>query len=139
MEHSGIAVFPLPCRGRIPNFKGAKAAAKRLRLLPDWERAKTIFVNPDSPQQPVREYVLKDEKTLIVASPRLKKGTLLISPDKAEGKEHLASTIKGAFRFGVEVEDFAKPDLAVEGSVAVDNWGHRLGKGHGYETRKFEL
>ncbi len=136
MEREGIAIFPLPCRGRIPNFKGARAAAERLCLLPDWKKAKAIFVNPDSPQRSVREYVLKDGKTLIVASPRLEKGILLISPDKAEGKEYLASTIKGAFRFGVEVEDFAKPDLVVEGSVAVDKWGHRLGKGHGYGDKE---
>jgi 5-formyltetrahydrofolate cyclo-ligase len=49
-----------------------------------------------------------------------------------KGKEHFASTIKGAFKFGVETQSFPKPDLIVEGSVAVDLHGHRLGKGHGY-------
>ena len=132
MERSRIAVFPLPCRGRIPNFKGAEAAAERLRQLEEWKKAKVVFVNPDSPQRRVRENALKDGKTLLMASPRLKKGFLLIDPAKVKGRERFASTIKGAFRFGGEVQEFPKPDIVVEGSVAVNMHGHRLGKGHGY-------
>jgi 5-formyltetrahydrofolate cyclo-ligase len=132
MERSGIAAFPLPCRGRIPNFVGAEAAAEKLRKLDEWKKAKTIFVNPDSPQRKIRENALKDGKILIMASPRLKKGFILLKPSNVKGREHFASTIKGAFKFGVETRDFPKPDLIVEGSVAVDVHGHRLGKGHGY-------
>jgi 5-formyltetrahydrofolate cyclo-ligase len=132
MEHSRIAVFPLPCQGRIPNFKGAETAAQKLRELEEWKNAKVIFANPDSPQRKVRENALKDGKTLIVASPRLKKGFILIDPAKVKGKEHFASTIKGAFKLGVEVQEFPKPYIVVEGSVAVDTQRHRLGKGHGY-------
>lgn len=132
MERSRIAVFPFPCRGRIPNFKGAEAAAQQLRRLAEWKKAKAVFVNPDSPQRKVRENALKEGKTLIMASPRLKKGLILINPEEVKGKEGFASTIRGAFKFGVEVESFPKPDMVVEGSVAVDKHGHRLGKGHGY-------
>jgi 5-formyltetrahydrofolate cyclo-ligase len=139
MEGLRIAVFPLPCRGRIPNFKGAEAAAERLHQLEKWKNAKVIFVNPDSPQRKVRENALKDEKTLIMASPRLKKGFILIDPAKVRGKERFASTIKGAFKFGLEVQDFPKPDLVVEGSVAVDTYGHRLGKGHGYSDLEIQI
>jgi 5-formyltetrahydrofolate cyclo-ligase len=139
MERLRIAAFPLPCRGRIPNFKGAEAAAERLRQLEEWKKAKVIFVNPDSPQRKVRENALKDEKTLIVASPRLKKGFMLIDPAKVKGKERFASAIKGAFKFGLEVQEFPKPDLVVEGSVAVDMYGHRLGKGHGYSDLEIQI
>jgi len=132
MERLGIAVFPLPCRGRIPNFIGAEAAAEKLRHLEEWKKAKVVFVNPDSPQRRVRENALKDGKILIMASPRLKKGFILVNPADVKGKGHFASTIKGAFKYGVEVQAFPKPDLVVEGSVAVDLHGHRLGKGHGY-------
>jgi len=69
---------------------------------------------------------------LIMASPRLKRGFILIDPAGVKGKERIASTIKGAFKFGLQVQGFPKPDLIVEGSVAVDMLGHRLGKGHGY-------
>jgi 5-formyltetrahydrofolate cyclo-ligase len=132
MERSGIAVFPLPCRGRIPNFVGAEIAAEKLRQLEEWRKAKVVFANPDSPQRKVRENALKDGKILIMASPRLKRGFILINPANVKGREHFASTIKGAFKFGVETRDFPRPDLIVEGSVAVDVHGHRLGKGHGY-------
>jgi 5-formyltetrahydrofolate cyclo-ligase len=132
MERLGIAIFPLPCQGRIPNFLGAEAAAERLRHLEEWKKAKVVFVNPDSPQRKVRENVLKDGKMLIMASPRLKKGFILINPAHVKGKEHFASTIKGAFKYGVEMQDFSRPDLIIQGSVAVDINGNRLGKGHGY-------
>jgi len=132
MERSRLAVFPLPCRGRIPNFAGADVAAEKLRELEEWKTAKVVFVNPDSPQRKVRENALKEGKILVMASPRLKKGFILIEPDKVKGKESFASTIKGAFRYGFEADDFPKPDLIVQGSVAVDRRGHRLGKGHGY-------
>jgi 5-formyltetrahydrofolate cyclo-ligase len=48
--------------------------------------------------------------------------------------ESFASTIRGAFQYGknVDAQDIPKPDLIVEGSVGVDMRGHRLGKGHGY-------
>jgi len=139
MKRSRIAAFPLPCQGRIPNFKGAEAAAERLRQLKEWKQAEVVFVNPDSPQRKVRENALRDEKTLIMASPRLKKGFMLIDPAKAKGKECYASTIKGAFKFGARVQEFPKPDLVVEGSVAVDVHGHRLGKGHGYSDLEIQI
>ena len=139
MERSRIAVFPLPCRGRIPNFKGAEAAAEELCQLDEWKNAKAVFVNPDSPQRKVRENALKDEKTLIMASPRLKKGFILINPAEVKGKERFASTIRGAFKFGAQVQDFPKPDMVVEGSVAVDVYGHRLGKGHGYSDLEIQI
>lgn len=139
MEKSGVATFPLPCKGRIPNFVGAEAAAEKLRQLEEWKKAKVVFVNPDSPQRKVRENALKDGKILIMASPRLQRGFLLIEPARVHGKERYASTIKGAFKFGLEVQNFPKPDLIVEGSVAVDMQGHRLGKGHGYGDVEIEI
>ena len=132
MTEKNVARFPLPCWGRIPNFVGAEAAAEKLRQLKEWKNAKTIFVNPDAPQRKVRENALKDGKNLVVASPKLEKGFFLINPLKVKGKESYASTIKGIFHFGAETHSFLKPDLVVEGSVAVDLMGHRLGKGHGY-------
>jgi 5-formyltetrahydrofolate cyclo-ligase len=134
MEYLGIATFPLPCQGRIPNFLGAEIAAEKMRQLEEWKSAKIIFVNPDSPQRKVRENALRDGKILLMASPKLKRGFIMLDPKKVYGKEYFASTIKGALELGtaIEVKDLPKPDLIVEGSVAVDTKGHRLGKGGGY-------
>jgi len=134
-----IAVFPLPCHGRIPNFAGAEAAARNLRTIQEWKEARVIFANPDAAQRKVRENALKDGKTLIMASPRLKSGYLMLLPEKLHGKERHASTIKGAFKYGVRVEEFPKPDLIVTGCVAVDLQGNRLGKGGGYGDAEISL
>ena len=78
----GVARFPLPVHGRIPNFVGAELAARRLAELGEYERAELVFCNPDSPQRPVREMVLRDGKTLVMATPRLRKGLLVLEPGR---------------------------------------------------------
>jgi 5-formyltetrahydrofolate cyclo-ligase len=134
LEAQGIARFPLPCFGRIPNFEGSEEAAASVRLLDEWTSASVIFANPDYAQRKVREYALLDQKILIMASPRLKHGFVLVNPVDVKTVEVFASTIKGASKFGrsVKIEDMPRPDLISEGSVAVDENGHRLGKGGGY-------
>jgi 5-formyltetrahydrofolate cyclo-ligase len=139
MEQKGIATFPKPVYHRIPNFIGAEKATQILRNLPEYKKAKVIFCNPDSPQRPVREMTLKDGKVLVMATPRLKHGFLVIAPETTIGKERFASTIKGAFKYGKETTDFPKPDLIVTGSVAVDEDGNRLGKGRGYGDREVKM
>jgi 5-formyltetrahydrofolate cyclo-ligase len=132
LEKEKVAVFPTPCRGKIPNFKGADRAAINLTKLPEWKKAKIVFCSPDSPQAKVREMALLEKKILIVATLRLKNGYLILDPEKIKGKEKEASTIKGAFKFSKKLKELIKPDLIVIGCVAVDKNGWRLGKGGGY-------
>jgi len=141
METEQIARFPLPCYGRIPNFYGSEKTADKIRTLKEWKEAKTIFANPDYAQQKIREAALMDGKLLIMASPRLKQGFIIVNPKEVKGKESFASTIRGAFKHGktVDVENIPKPDLIIEGTVAVDLKGHRLGKGHGYGDVEIEI
>ena len=139
LEKAGIARFPLPCRGRIPNFVGAEKAAKLLRELEEYRKAKTIFVNPDSPQFYVRRQALLDGKIVVMASPRLKAGFIVLKPEFLRGMEDKASTIKGAFKYGQLREGIPKVDLVVQGSVAVDLHGNRLGKGGGYGDEEIRM
>lgn len=134
LEAKGIARFPLPCYGRIPNFAESERAAEKVRLLNEWRQARVIFANPDYAQQKVREYALLDGKLLVMASPKLKHGYIVVNPKDVIGLESIVSTIRGAFKYGrtVTSSEIPKPDLIVEGSVAVDQHGHRLGKGGGY-------
>jgi len=141
MEEKGIATFPKPIFHRIPNFIGAEKAAQKLRELPEYKAAKVIFCNPDSPQRPVREIALKDEKTVVMATPRLKKGFLVLDP-KTIPKNRIfgASTIHGAFKHGRSIEPSrVKIDLFVAGSVAVSLDGGRLGKGRGYSDQEYAI
>lgn len=138
LEEKGVARFPLPLAGRIPNFEGSEKAAELLKSLLEWKRAKIVVANPDFPQQKVRELALKEGKTLIMASPRLKKGYLKIGPEKVKGNEEKASTIAGAFKYGEKLKELPKPDLIITGCVAVDREGWRLGKGGGYGDKEIK-
>jgi 5-formyltetrahydrofolate cyclo-ligase len=134
LETKGIARFPLPCYGRIPNFVGSDRAAEKVRLLTEWKQANVVFANPDYAQQKVRQYALLDRKVLVMASPKLKRGYVVVDSKDVKSVENFASTIRGAFKHGktVNAPEIPRPDLIVEGSVAVDIHGHRLGKGGGY-------
>src|SRR4051794_40557026 len=55
----GVARFPFPPHGRIPNFAGAEVAAARLFNIEPWKSATAIKVNPDSPQRPLRAEALR--------------------------------------------------------------------------------
>lgn len=141
MEEKGIATFPKPVFHRIPNFVGAQKAAANLRNLPEYKKARVVFCNPDSPQRPVREMALKDGKRVVMATPKLRKGFLLLDPKNISSNSiSEASTISGAFKFGrrVEPEDI-KIDLFIAGSVAVAPDGGRLGKGTGYSDQEYNI
>ena len=141
LEEAGVARFPLPVWGRIPNFEGAEAAAEKVRGLEVWKKASTVFANPDHAQKPLREHALLDGKTLVMATPRLREGFILIKPERVRGLESYASTIKGAFKLGLKIkaESLPRVDLIVTGCVAVDLDGFRLGKGGGYGDREIQI
>lgn len=142
MELRNIAKFPRPVHGRIPNFVGADYAASRLFNTGVLDGRKVVKVNPDSPQKHVRELVLRSGKTLVMPTPRISEGFLLLDPSKVPDKMvgH-ASTISGAFKYGERVDPWSLPkiDLMVAGSVAVDLFGGRLGKGEGYSELEYGI
>jgi hypothetical protein len=51
LSAEGVARFPFPPHGRIPNFAGAEVAAARLLNIEPWKSATAIKVNQDSPQR----------------------------------------------------------------------------------------
>lgn len=141
MEKKGIACFPKPVFHRIPNFVGAEEAARKLRELSEYKVAKNVFCTPDSPQRPVRKMVLEDSKLLVMATPRLKKGFLMLNPTFVPRNSiSEASTIRGAFKYGRFVKPSeVKVDLFIAGSVAVSQDGGRLGKGRGYSDQEYSV
>ncbi len=84
LDHPGIARFPKPT-GRIPNFVGAEAAARRLAETDEWKSAATVKANPDSPQWPVRTRALVEGKVVFMAVPRLAEPEpfFLLDPERA--------------------------------------------------------
>jgi 5-formyltetrahydrofolate cyclo-ligase len=142
LERERAARFP-GARGRIPNFKGAEAAARRLAELPEWRAAATIKANPDAPQLPVRIRALADGKRVYMAVPRLRdpKPFLLLDPKRLRVDPRDAASIKGAAASGrpLGVDDVEPIDLVVCGTVAVNRDGVRVGKGGGYSDLEFAL
>src|SRR5262245_33379842 len=105
--------------------------------------AKVIKVNPDSPQRPIRHKALQEGKIIYMAVPRLRtdKPFIELNPAKLKCSAYVASSIKGAAKFGVPVElkKVQKIDLIICGSVAVNRRGARVGKGGGYSDLEFAL
>jgi len=142
MDQSGVSRFPRPTVGRIPNFEGAERAAERLASLNEFQKAGVVKVNPDSPQKAVRRIVLSEGKMLIVPSPRLREGFLVLDPKTVRGVDiGEASTIGGTFRYGrpCGIEGLSRVDLIVAGSVAVSRGGARVGKGGGYSEIEYGI
>ena len=142
LEDEGLARFPFPVEGRIPNFAGAAEAADRLAQTPEWRTATAIKANPDSPQRPVRRRALEAGKTVYMAVPRLRDEEcfLRLDPDRIDDYDH-ATTIGGSAEVGVQVGPAAvEPiDLIVAGSVAVTTAGARIGKGEGYSDLEYAI
>lgn len=142
LEEKGVARFPLPVRGRIPNFRGSERAAELLRALDVWKDARVVKVNPDSPQHPVRERAILEGKILYMPTPRLRGGFVELRPERIpRGEEHRATSIRHAFHYGrlVRLEEMLPVDLVIMGSVAVSRDGGRVGKGGGYSDLEYAI
>lgn len=142
LEDQGVARFPYPPHGRIPNFDGADRAADRLAGTREWTDAAALKANPDAPQLPVRRAALQAGMSVSMAVPRLREAACFyrLDPTEITDLDH-AATIGGAGECGKQVEPTGlKPiDLVVVGSVAVDERGGRIGKGEGYSDLEFAL
>jgi 5-formyltetrahydrofolate cyclo-ligase len=140
LEAEGLARFPFPPHGRIPNFAGAREAAERLFGSDLVEGVRRIKVNPDAPQRYVRELALRHGMTVVVATPRLRGGFREFSRIRAADIPKAASLSRGS-KFGVNVplRRLRPVDLIVVGSVAVTRDGYRCGKGEGYADIEFAI
>ncbi|ELZ12192.1 5-formyltetrahydrofolate cyclo-ligase [Halovivax asiaticus JCM 14624] len=142
LEAEGVARFPFPPHGRIPNVAGASEAAARLADQPEWRDAATIKANPDAPQLPVRRRALRDGKRLLVAVPRLRSDAPFLELDPAVIDDYdAATTVSGISEYGtpVTVDSLPGIDLIVSGSVAVTTAGDRIGKGEGYSDLEYAI
>ncbi len=142
LRASAVARFP-GVEGRIPNFVGAERAAARLAATAEWQRARVVKANPDSPQWPVRTRALEAGKVVYMAVPRLREPRPFwrLDPATLSVPPRRACSIKGASVHGepVGLDEMSPVDLVVCGSVAVDRDGARLGKGGGYSDLEFAL
>jgi len=144
LEENDLAANPRPVHHRIPNFVGAELTARQVELLPEFQRARWVKVNPDSPQKEVRAAVLRAGKMLLVPQPRLRTGFFsVLDPGKIEPSKYLyACTQQGVVDYGepIDLDAKIKVDLIVIGSVAVSAaHGGRLGKGEGFAELEYGM
>ena len=130
-----LARFPFPPHGRIPNFAGAEAAARRLFEIPAYRDARCLKVNPDSPQKHVRRRALELGIAVLVPTPKLADGFHLLDPRAlAPGDFGRAATRTTMAEFSrvLALDEIPVVDAIVTGCAAVTEGGHRCGKGAGY-------
>jgi len=134
---------PAGVHGRIPAFYGAERAAQRLAALPIWQEAAVIKAVPDKAQLPVRAQALREGKLVYMAAPKLAadKPFYLLDPAKLTVPPQQAASSKVAARIAqtVGVDEMESVDLIICGSVAVNRYGVRLGKGAGYSDIEVAL
>jgi len=142
LEDSGVARFPFPPHGRIPNFAGAEAAGERLAATDVWVDADVVKANPDAPQLPARRAALHAGKTVYMAVPRLRDERCFLELDPAEIDDlDAAATLSHVDEHATQVgpEAVSQVDLVLSGSVAVTEAGARVGKGEGFSDLEFGI
>ncbi|HJT20063.1 MAG TPA: 5-formyltetrahydrofolate cyclo-ligase [Nitrospira sp.] len=142
LQREGLARFPFPPHGRIPNFAGAERAARRLFNLPPWKHAKRLKINPDAPQRPVREEALRRGIQVYLPTPRLRGGFRLLDPatiPPAKIREAAGLAAGRRWAINVPLERLPQMDGIVCGSVAVTARGRRCGKGEGYSDLEYAI
>lgn len=144
LDEEGVARFPFPPHGRIPNFAGADSAAERLTETTAFQNADTLKANPDAPQLPVRRAALRAGITVFTAVPRLadpapfrRLDPATLAPEEYDD----ATTVSGIDEYGTPVgpDELAHVDCIVSGSVLTTPRGARVGKGEGYSDLEFAL
>ena len=142
LESEGLAAYPFPPRGRIPNFRDAKTAALKMFEAPLLANARRIKANPDSPQRHVRAKALRRGMLVYVPTPRLAGGFMLLDPARIPPELAWQAAARAAWeRFAVPValQDLPPLDAIVTGCVAVTPAGKRAGKGAGYSDLEFAI
>ena len=102
LDREGIATYPRPCYGHIPNFRGNMTASWKLIRTETFRRATAVLVSPDPAHRLVRVNALSRGKTLLSYTPGLRRGFVLLRPeDVPRGRYEAASSPRGAIRYGV--------------------------------------
>ncbi|MBO0993695.1 methenyltetrahydrofolate synthetase [Bacillus sp. SD088] len=123
----------------IADYVGSDQGAEIVREQEAYQQAAVVFITPDNNMRKLREYTLKDKKTLIMTTYGINRGFQIVRPgDVPEGKEELASTLDGIELFITPItlaeikEEFDQIPLLFTGASAMKPNGLRFGKGHGY-------
>ncbi|KAH7402833.1 hypothetical protein BKA66DRAFT_404359 [Pyrenochaeta sp. MPI-SDFR-AT-0127] len=122
-----------------PDFRGSLSAIERVVSLPCYQNAKTLLVTSDNSLEQLRKQALKDGKTILVATYRLRRGFVLLNPNRiGEGNYALAACLDGMEKPGLgkslslaELQhEKMSIDLCITGGLAFNEQGVVIWEGH---------
>ncbi|HXF56029.1 MAG TPA: 5-formyltetrahydrofolate cyclo-ligase [Actinomycetota bacterium] len=122
----------------IPDFEGSDRCAQAVRDLPEYRRARVVFVTPDNGLTLIRQLCMEDGKDLLVSTYGIERGFLFVPTGSVEpSRVPYAATLDGLDYVGhpVSLRELAsgpRLDLLLTGAAAISTGGLRFGKGHGY-------
>ncbi|PVI02350.1 hypothetical protein DM02DRAFT_308507 [Periconia macrospinosa] len=123
-----------------PDFHDSSLAVDCLIQLPAYQNATTILVTSENSLEELRYRALKDGKTLMVGTYRLRRGFVLLNPAVIEEKElRMASWLDGMEKPGIgrslslaQMQDeHIRVDLCVFGGLAFNKKGVVVWEGQG--------
>ncbi|OGQ96451.1 MAG: hypothetical protein A2521_08990 [Deltaproteobacteria bacterium RIFOXYD12_FULL_57_12] len=122
--------------GHIPAPNWGKAA-ERVRGLVEYRQAGVVFAGPDTALDQVRINTLMDGKDLLLPTPGLKEGFLLIRPRRLPARQvRQAATFRQQLQLGERLAAATAAELTISflvtDAVALDLQGGRLGDGQGF-------
>lgn len=123
----------------IADYEGSDRCAQIIREQKQYQQSPVIFVTPDNNMKKLREYVLQDNKVLLMTTYGICRGFQVVRPGTVPaGKEEVASTLDGIEDYMSPItlqemkDEFGQVDLLVTGASAITPSGIRFGKGHGF-------
>ncbi len=134
----GNMAFIKPVYNTVPDFKGSSRACEN--LYDKLKNLQRIFVSPDAPLTHLRELLVQSGKTVVMPTPRLKEGFVLVDGKEVSSKNiRYSVTLSGALKTCKTVNHVEGIDAFVVGSVCVGRDGSRVGKGGGFEDLAYGI
>jgi len=126
-EHRVVATNRPPVPHRYPHFVGAEKASIRAAVLDEFIAAKVVLVSPGVAV--LSDTVLSQGKMLVSPTPGLREEKVLQQLVKNYQAETVTTDGKRRQKFRrLELNEDAKIDVLVVGSMLVDKTGRRMGK-----------
>jgi 5-formyltetrahydrofolate cyclo-ligase len=131
--------FNLDFMSFTPDFRGSSSAVDRVVALPCYKSAEVIHVTPDNSLEQLRLRALKDGKRVLVATYNLRRGFVLLNPERInESKYELAACLDAMEKPGIgramtlaQMRDEGlKIDMCAIGGLVFNAQGVTIWEGH---------
>lgn len=129
----------------VPDFAGSDRAQAKVRELPAYRTAGTVFIAPDNSLSGLIVAALDDGKRVVVPTYAMRRGMVLLEPDRvAPADRTFASTLDGLERLGRSLDLAAlralgSVDVMVTGAIAFTTGGVHVGSGDAYLDLEWAL